>query len=377
MNRNRKFVFYGVLVFAAVFTFLISACDDDSALKTQTIDAECNCTDCSCVTCECDCENCDGNVCEDPNDHEFTLWQITRIATCTVKAEETEKCSRCSQLGTITREVGEFAPHTWTKTASTEADCTNNATETWTCSVCITPDPDRNPLVLENTAECNCTICVCNDCDCDCPSCVVVEFWAITWHFNGGTAGEGAIHQTQIPKGGTITFPNPLPMKNNANFMGWFTDLALTQMYTFVGVSNDLNLYAKWQQVEIMLYWGTYIPTDPNGGYTWNIQPFDINELVDNKENARSQSYPLFPENIITQEYKSWQSFTNQTTVTTTGVGYHYIVTPNKLSDITMLGVTSFNNFIETLVVIDGVNYFVYYDITLASATFNMVLVYQ
>ncbi|MCL2762593.1 MAG: hypothetical protein FWD36_05230 [Treponema sp.] len=71
MNRNRNIIFYGVLVFVAVFTFLISACDDNSALETQTIDAECNCIDWE--------------------------WRITNPATTEADGLETEHCKNCSE----------------------------------------------------------------------------------------------------------------------------------------------------------------------------------------------------------------------------------------------------------------------------------------
>ncbi|MCL2761775.1 MAG: InlB B-repeat-containing protein [Treponema sp.] len=419
---NRKIIFYGVLVFVAVFAFLISACDDNSAcahdsgtwhttlepsctidgskelrctkcghvLETKTIDAECNCTDCSCETCECECENCEVDECE----HEFTLWQITRTATCTVKAEETEKCSRCLQLGTTTREAGELAPHTWIKSSSTEADCTDNATETWTCSVCTTPDPERNPLVLENTAECNCTTCVCETCECDCPNCAVVEYWTITWHFNGGTAGFGASHPPHIEKGDTLTQPTN-PTKNNANFIGWFTDAALTIPYIFGVLNGNITLYAKWQQVNPMFYWGAYFGTgarqntntsvwNPMGTFNLGIFEIMFNHLLNTGENGQGIQ-PTGQPPFILEYANGFVSSNNQkiddiqTSLTLGGTGYLFFITQNELNDITVGGLTMFGAFTSGTISIDGNDYFIYYNgpTPAAGSEFNLNFLYK
>jgi len=202
----------------------------------------------------------------------------------------------------------------------------------------------------------------------------------------------GSVYPTQIEKGGTIIIPIPLPTKNNCTFAGWFTDAALTQHITSwpYTVNADLNLYVKWQQIEPMLYWGNYLPgvnTEvPGTPVAYNIDgvvgvalwgTFDIDELVEHIENARLVGVFELVGAIGAQEYKTGQPFTNQTAVTTTGLGYHYIVTPHRLSDITVLGTTSFNQFTEAQIMIDGVNYFIYHYLALSGGTFNLNLVYK
>ena len=74
------------------------------------------------------------------------------------------------------------------------------------------------------------------------------EYWSITWNFNGGAAGTGAQHPTQIAKGAVLAKPSPDPTKADSAFDGWYADFGLTQTYNFASaVIADLNLYAKWE----------------------------------------------------------------------------------------------------------------------------------
>jgi uncharacterized repeat protein (TIGR02543 family) len=95
------------------------------------------------------------------------------------------------------------------------------------------------------------------------------EYWSITWDFNGGTAGTGAQHPTQIEKGTVLAKPSPDPTKDNSAFGGWYTDSGLTQAYNFNSpVTANLNLYAKWEAAGSSAHthnWGSWVATELAG----------------------------------------------------------------------------------------------------------------
>jgi uncharacterized repeat protein (TIGR02543 family) len=64
----------------------------------------------------------------------------------------------------------------------------------------------------------------------------------ITFDSNGGTL----VNKISQITGAVIVEPNE-PAKDGYTFIGWFSDEALTEAYTFVTMpANDLTLYAKW-----------------------------------------------------------------------------------------------------------------------------------
>jgi len=156
-----------------------------------------------------------------------------------------------------------------------------------------------------------------------------IEYWSITWHFNGGTVN--ALHPPQIVKGETLSAPTPDPSKENCIFEGWFTDTALTQEYNFTNaVNGNLTLYAKWLQETPMFYWGNYIPVEGTHQSTPNMNAgvFNLQELVDTRDNSRMRrrlalGLPVTEENIIVNQDGTFgQRFNNlgvlQTTSTKT-----------------------------------------------------------
>ena len=60
---------------------------------------------------------------------------------------------------------------------------------------------------------------------------------------NGGST----VASQEITEGNTASTPSPAPTKANSEFVGWYTDPALTNAYDFSSpVNDDLYLYAKW-----------------------------------------------------------------------------------------------------------------------------------
>ena len=73
------------------------------------------------------------------------------------------------------------------------------------------------------------------------------EIFIISWELSGGTTT--ATLPIQAAYGAVLTRPNPNPTKDGYIFRGWYTDSELTTLYTFsLPVTNNLNLYARWEQ---------------------------------------------------------------------------------------------------------------------------------
>jgi len=246
---------------------------------------------------------------------------------------------------------------------------------------------------------------------------VSIEYVTITWHFNGGAAGSGALHPTQIEKGGTLAAPI-LPTKNNCNFNGWYSDSALMQSYTFGTVNSNLNLYAKWQQITLQFYWGNFIPSTIVQATDLAASPvFNIDELVANVNNARKRvsltsgaPVPTHTNAIIHQgddaDNSKWDVYNNagvlqqtgttksmtdvrweeiksseeidgdKSNVTISGIGYLYLVSPKKLKEINNAGVNAISNFNEISIKIDDMDYFLYYFLAASGGTLELGLGY-
>ncbi|MDR2966097.1 MAG: InlB B-repeat-containing protein [Treponema sp.] len=172
-----------------------------------------------------------------------------------------------------------------------------------------------------------------------------VEYWSITWHLNGGEWAEDG-PSDQIEKGETLAKPTD-PAKNNCTFVDWYTDAALTQLYTFGAVTGNLNLYAKWQQITPMFYWGNYIPAPVNHAASqWAQETFNLQELIDNREIARrctgngivlmpGDEVPAGPP-VVWTEIKGTEVAVkeNKSITWNNQVGYYFIITPEEFGDI-------------------------------------------
>jgi uncharacterized repeat protein (TIGR02543 family) len=175
---------------------------------------------------------------------------------------------------------------------------------------------------------------ICTECQYD-NSTPTTEYWAITWHLNGGTAV--GTYQTQIEKGTTLAKPAD-PTKAGENlpqFQGWYTNSALTDEYDFDGtVTADLNLYAKWLGTKLMFWWGNYIPAYSEYGSIPEYEMWDpwdpqkcIDEIIETKENARLVgAYPEYGANG-SQDVKGWQpAVKTRKDVTFVILGYTYFI---------------------------------------------------
>ncbi|MCR4884130.1 MAG: leucine-rich repeat protein [Clostridiales bacterium] len=74
----------------------------------------------------------------DLNNHDFSVWQVTTLATCSSKGVETKACSRCGALGTETRETDfDLTNHDFSAwQITTPATCSTKGIETKACSRC-------------------------------------------------------------------------------------------------------------------------------------------------------------------------------------------------------------------------------------------------
>gem|GEM_PF-5797158 len=157
----------------------------------------------------------------------------------------------------------------------------------------------------------------------------------------------------------------------------------LTYHFFDTPITDNLELYAVWKEVDNdRIWWGNFIPTgSTTAAMATNPEsrPFILDDLVSLRDEARD-FYGTGPNagNIWGSETKNNAEFANQASVQTTGFAYHYIISPRKLTDITIDGLTAFSSFTEVSRDIDGDNYFIYYLTNPANpvATFNLTLIY-
>ncbi len=70
--------------------------------------------------------------------------------------------------------------------------------------------------------------------------------YTVTFESNGGSAVEAK----QIPEGGTIGTPQPVPTKEGYLFEGWYTEMTLSTQFDFsTPITKDITLYAKWMDI--------------------------------------------------------------------------------------------------------------------------------
>ena len=95
-----------------------------------------------------------------------------------------------------------------------------------------------------------------------------VETFKVTFYFDGGTTTHPSftsdIVEITVNKDDSVDAPDPTPTKEHYTFVGWFSDSALTLPYTgwAVGVTADLNLYAKWDPIKYKI---NFISNDGSG----------------------------------------------------------------------------------------------------------------
>ena len=70
---------------------------------------------------------------------------------------------------------------------------------------------------------------------------------------------EGKVyHQTEVKKGTQVQPPSAEPVKEGYTFKGWYTDENYTTEWNFSNpVTNDMNLYAKWERIQCTVTFDT------------------------------------------------------------------------------------------------------------------------
>jgi len=153
MKKTRNLV--GIIAIIAVIGIVALACDNETTGCTNhTAGAAATCT--TAQTCT-DC----GHVMTAALGHDFTEWQVTTTAKVYAQGVETAKCSRCPELGTLTRPVAMLVlpaglylgtPTSLTAT-STHIDevAANNLNAAWDHVVADgNPDGEYTLLISEN-----------------------------------------------------------------------------------------------------------------------------------------------------------------------------------------------------------------------------------
>jgi uncharacterized repeat protein (TIGR02543 family) len=95
------------------------------------------------------------------------------------------------------------------------------------------------------------------------------EIITITFNSNGGSAVASYNHEA-----GTVINAPTQPVKSLHSFGGWYSDQALTTLYTFTTMpTQDITLYAKWNPV-------TTINFNSNGGSSVTIYIHDVGTAI-------------------------------------------------------------------------------------------------
>lgn len=108
-----------------------------------------------------------------------------------------------------------------------------------------------------------------------------INQYTVTYESNGGSV----VSEETVDYNQKFTQPTA-PTKEEHNFIGWYTDAALTQPYDFNSPAKaDMTLYAKWK---INAYTVTY---DSNGGSEVSAQTVNSSELFTQPEAPIKEHY--------------------------------------------------------------------------------------
>ena len=68
--------------------------------------------------------------------------------------------------------------------------------------------------------------------------------FTVSFNSNGGSS----VDSIKVTNGKTVSAPDTAPTKEGCNFLGWYTDEALTNEFKFNSaiITKDITLYAKW-----------------------------------------------------------------------------------------------------------------------------------
>ena len=94
------------------------------------------------------------------------------------------------------------------------------------------------------------------------------------------TNGGDSIDNITVTKGDVLS-DLPIPEKADDEFLGWYTDEALTQKYIYESkIVKDTVLYARWKSSDLVDYLVKYVAIVDNQ----EIDPVqDVNGEVDNR----------------------------------------------------------------------------------------------
>lgn len=192
------------------------------------------------------------------------------------------------------------------------------------------------------------------------------------------------------------------PDTETHEFKGWFIDEnTLEDEFDFTTpITKPLVLFSKWEEIvseERNFYYGDWYGVDArlntndntwlNRG-TWDTDIFMglFTRFLDTNENGVGEPPPGQPpffrdfaegyinsHNVITD--------TQQSRLNISGFGWLFFITPHKLTDISIEGITAWNSFVEHPVTIDGNEYFMYRRTevpvdTINGDTFQLDLIY-
>lgn len=110
------------------------------------------------------------------------------------------------------------------------------------------------------------------------------EIYTVTFETNGGSS----IESQAVEEGNTVLKPAD-PTKEGYTFDGWYSDEALSTIYDFgTPVTEDITLYAKWDEVRATIYTVTF---ETNGGNMIEPQTVEEGNTATKPEDPEKEGY--------------------------------------------------------------------------------------
>ena len=164
--------------------------------------------------------------------------------TCTDAGKTVYTCSECSHSYSEPIKSQGHVTSAWE--TSVESTCSTEGTLTKKCLVCDSVVDTKSIKKLEHTYVGSLSgsnmYYSCTECGDSYTEAVQTPVYTITFMENGAAQIEDvSILEYAVP---TL----PIPEKDGYIFVGWYSDSALTKLYTEASVTSNLTLYAKWEE---------------------------------------------------------------------------------------------------------------------------------
>ena len=164
--------------------------------------------------------------------------------TCTDEGQTVYTCSECSHSYSEPIRSQGHVTSAWETSA--EPTCSTEGTLIKKCLVCDSVVDTKSIKKLEHTYVGSLSgsnmYYSCTECGDSYTEAVKTPVYTITFEENGASQIEDvSILEYDVP---TL----PIPERDGYIFVGWYSDAAMSELYTEASVTSDITLYAKWEE---------------------------------------------------------------------------------------------------------------------------------